>query len=234
MRSGSSARPTSRCCFGQIRQLLGASASARLARSRRNGLGDVDHSQDEESSPDYSAHLIFLEGGTVCDWLRDSVCHLLAPALQPRLSEFSHRSHVHLLVCWECPPWLPGSTALHTPSVARVAVVPQTLRGTPRPSRPPRCRKCSATWPSRPSALPRRFHSIIPDSPSARAVADIPLPKRPHEDAPGRTRTCDPLLRSEQQVLQSTAAPRQDRSASDGPHITAAFHCGPSLPGRFH
>jgi hypothetical protein len=30
---------------------------------------------------------------------------------------------------------------------------------------------------------------------SAAAMADIPLRKRPPEDAPGRTRTCDPLLR---------------------------------------
>jgi hypothetical protein len=35
-------------------------------------------------------------------------------------------------------------------------------------------------------------------------------------------------------VLQSTAASRQDRSASDGPHMAAALCCGPLFPRRFH
>jgi hypothetical protein len=66
------------------------------------------------------------------------------------------------------------------------------------------------------------------------AAAEISLPKRPPEDAPGRTRTCDPLLRRGQQVLQATAASRQHRAVSDGAHICAALCCGSSLPGRFH
>jgi hypothetical protein len=196
--------------------VLGDSVSARLARSRRNGLSDVDHSQDEESSPDYGAHLIFLEGGTVCDWLRDSVCHLLAPALQPRLSKFSHRSHVHLLVfagsvlpgypaapaCTRTAPrgsrsYLRRGAALHARlgrsfRLARHAALLRTARTVyedqiVHPSTPlhPRVVERSgapagvrgrgargdaaevseelAAWPSWPSALPRRFHSIIRD-----------------------------------------------------------------------
>ena len=85
---------------------------------------------------------------------------------------------------------------------------------------------------------PPRFHNASTASfgtyPSATAMADIPLRKRPPEDAPGRTRTCDPLLRRREHLLRSTAASRQDRSASDGPHITAALCCGLPLPQRFH
>jgi hypothetical protein len=46
---------------------------------------------------------------------------------------------------------------------------------------------------------PPRFHdastALFGTCLSAAAMADIPLPKRPQGDAPGRTRTCDPLLR---------------------------------------
>ena len=52
--------------------------------------------------------------------------------------------------------------------------------------------------------------------------------------APGRTRTCDPLLRRGEHLLRSTAACRSIRSTSDGPHIAAAFCCGLPLPQRFH
>jgi hypothetical protein len=69
---------------------------------------------------------------------------------------------------------------------------------------------------------------------SGAEVTDIPLPKRPPGDAPGRTRTCDPLLRRREHLLRSTAASRSDRPASDGPHITAALCCGLPLPQRFH
>ena len=44
--------------------------------------------------------------------------------------------------------------------------------------------------------------------------------------APGRTRTCDPLLRRREHLLRSTAACRSACSTSDGPHIVAAFCCG--------
>jgi hypothetical protein len=99
-------------------------------------------------------------------------------------------------------------------------------RGTRRDASPSTltCKSASTTLPQ------HHFRTC----PSAAAMADISLPKRPPEDAPGRTRTCDPLLRRGQQMLQSTAASRQDRSASDGPHIAAAFCCGSSLPQRFH
>jgi hypothetical protein len=56
---------------------------------------------------------------------------------------------------------------------------------------------------------------------------------RAPEDAPGRTRTSDPLLRRDQQVLRSTAACRSGRSTSDGAHIASAFCCGLPLPPRF-
>ena len=57
---------------------------------------------------------------------------------------------------------------------------------------------------TRRSALPQRFHSASTALPrdeyetcsSAAVMSDIPLPKRPPEDAPGRTRTCDPRLRA--------------------------------------
>jgi hypothetical protein len=65
-------------------------------------------------------------------------------------------------------------------------------------------------------------------------MAAIPLRKRPPVDAPGRTRTCDPLLRRREQLLRSTATCRSGRSTSDGPHIAAAFCCGLPLPPRFH
>jgi hypothetical protein len=45
------------------------------------------------------------------------------------------------------------------------------------------------------SALQQRFHSTAREVLVRCCVADSPLPKRPPGDAPGRTRTCDPLLR---------------------------------------
>jgi hypothetical protein len=56
----------------------------------------------------------------------------------------------------------------------------------------------------------------------------------PPGHAPGRTRTCDPLLRRREHLLRSTAACRSGRSTSDGPHIAAAVYCGLPLPQRFH
>jgi hypothetical protein len=73
-----------------------------------------------------------------------------------------------------------------------------------------------------------RFHdaSTAPfgTCPSPAAMADIPLPKRPSDDAPGRTRTCDPLLRRREHLLRSTAACRSACATSDGPHIAAAVY----------
>ena len=83
-------------------------------------------------------------------------------------------------------------------------------------------------------ALPKRFQALSPTCSSAAAMAEIPLPKRPRGDAPGRTRTCDPLLRRREQVLRSAAACRSVCSTSDGPHIAAASCCGLPLPPRFH
>jgi hypothetical protein len=84
-----------------------------------------------------------------------------------------------------------------------------------------------------------RFHNAstrrVETCSSVAAMADIPLPKRPPEDAPGRTRTCDPLLRTREPVLRSTAACRSACATSDGPHIAAAVYCGlplPQLPQR--
>jgi hypothetical protein len=85
-----------------------------------------------------------------------------------------------------------------------------------------------------PSALPRRFHSTIRDMPVPCCDGRHPLPNRPREHAPGRTRTCDPLLRRGEHLLRSTAACRSVCSASDGPRIAAAFCCGLPLPQRFH
>ena len=66
---------------------------------------------------------------------------------------------------------------------------------TRREGTPARCRKSS---PLGRRGFPR-FHdaSTAPfgTCPPAAAMAEIPRPKRPPEDAPGRTRTCDPLLR---------------------------------------
>jgi hypothetical protein len=94
---------------------------------------------------------------------------------------------------------------------------------------------CSAGGRTRVSV--QRFHdaSTAPFGTchSAPAMADIPLPKRPPEDAPGRTRTCDPLLRRREHLLRSTAACRSVRSASDRPQIAAALCCGLPLPRRF-
>jgi hypothetical protein len=52
-------------------------------------------------------------------------------------------------------------------------------------------------------------------------------------DAPGRTRTCDPLLRRREHLLRSTAACRSVCAASDGLRIAAALCCGLPLPSRF-
>jgi hypothetical protein len=62
----------------------------------------------------------------------------------------------------------------------------------------------------------------------------ITLRKRPPGDGPGRTRTCDPLLRRREHLLRATAPCRSSRSASDGSHTAAAFCCGLPLPPRFH
>jgi hypothetical protein len=105
---------------------------------------------------------------------------------------------------------------------------------TRREGTPARCRKSS---PLGRRGFPR-FHdaSTAPfgTCPPAAAMAEIPLPKRPPEDAPGRTRTCDPLLRRREHLLRSTAACRSVCAASDGLRIAAAFCCGLSLPPRFH
>ena len=69
---------------------------------------------------------------------------------------------------------------------------------------------------------------------SAGAAADIPLPKPPPENAPGRTRTCDPLLRRREHLLRCTAVCRSSRSRSDLTHAAAALCCGLPLPPRFH
>ena len=84
------------------------------------------------------------------------------------------------------------------------------------------------------SALQQRFHSTAREVLVRCCVADSPLPKRPPGDAPGRTRTCDPLLRRREHLLRSTAACRSVCSTSDGPHIAAALCCGLPLPPRFH
>jgi len=93
-----------------------------------------------------------------------------------------------------------------------------------REGTPPRCRKSSRLA----RRDPPRFHdaSTAPfgTCPSPAAMADIPLPKRPPEDAPGRTRTCDPLLRRREHLLRSTAACRSACATSDGPHIAAAVY----------
>ena len=88
------------------------SALARLPRSRGDRLYDVEHSHDEESSPNDGSYLIFIEGCTLCDWLRDSVCHLLAPALQSCLSELSRIRHVRLLVVAGSVLPVPGCSGL--------------------------------------------------------------------------------------------------------------------------
>jgi hypothetical protein len=111
------------------------STSARLARSCGDRLDDVDHRQDEERSPDNRTYLIFLEGGTLCDWLGDYVCHLLTPALQPRLSKFGHRSHLRSWVSPAVSSLLPGAGwPTHS---APVEVRGQTMRRrcTTRPAR---------------------------------------------------------------------------------------------------
>jgi hypothetical protein len=78
-----------------------------------------------------------------------------------------------------------------------------------REGTPSRCRKSSAAGRCDSPALPRQ---------------------RPPADAPGRTRTCDPLLRRREHLLRSTAACRSACVTSDGPHIAAAVYCGLPLP----
>jgi hypothetical protein len=90
------------------------SAVARLPRSRGDRLHDVEHSQDEEGRPDDGSYLVFVERCTFCDWLRDPVCQLLAPALQSCLSELSRAGHVRLLVFAGSLLPVPGATGLHT------------------------------------------------------------------------------------------------------------------------
>jgi hypothetical protein len=125
------------------------------------------------------------------------------------------------------------STPLH-PRVSSGVVHPLGFGDAGREGTPPRCQKSSP--PGRRDAS--RFHdaSTAPFGIrlSAAAGADIPLPKRPPDDAPGRTRTCDPLLRRREHLLRSTAACRSACATSDGPHIAAAFCCGLPLPPRFH
>jgi hypothetical protein len=86
------------------------------------------------------------------------------------------------------------STPLH-PRWSSGVVHPLGFGDAGREGTPPRCRKRSP--PGRRDS--QRFHdaSTAPfrTCQSAAAIADIPLQKRPPGDAPGRTRTCDPLLR---------------------------------------
>jgi hypothetical protein len=52
---------------------------ARLPRCRGDRLDDVDHGQDEESSPDDGSHLVFIEGRTLRDRLAASLGRETAP-----------------------------------------------------------------------------------------------------------------------------------------------------------
>jgi hypothetical protein len=135
------------------------------------------------------------------------------------------------------PPGLETVTPGQPPGVRAPqsgAVRPLGFGDAGREGTPPRYRKNSPPD----SRDPPRFHnaSTAPFGTclSAAAMADIPLQKRPPEDTPGRTRTCDPLLRRREHLLRSAAACRSGRSASDGPHIADAFCCGLPLPQRFH
>jgi hypothetical protein len=157
-----------------------------------------------------------------------------------------HRNTARSTVCPQ--PAAPRVTVSLGQHERRRSAAPALSR-LPRRSRPPASR--TAATPGRGDAegrtLPRavgpgrrvqRFHAAstapFEDMSVRRCDADIPLPKRPPEDAPGRTRTCDPLLRRREHLLRSTAACRSACATSDGPHIAAAVYCGLPLPQRFH
>jgi hypothetical protein len=99
---------------------------------------------------------------------------------------------------------------------------------------PPRHRKSPPPGRCDVPALPQRFHSTIRDMSVRCCDGRNSASEAPPEDAPGRTRTCDPLLRRREHLLRSTAACRSVCSTSDGPHIAAAVCCGLPLPPRFH
>ena len=71
-------------------------------------------------------------------------------------------------------------------------------------------------------------------TPAMSALKSVAPAEAGTDDAPGRTRTCDPLLRRREHVLRSTAACRSGGSGSHELRPAVALCCGLPLPKRFH